>query len=508
MPLTDVRFRMSSACRGMISLPSVAAIALILGCLAASSLPAEEAVKTELLFGFEEPAATDAWTIMKLPELSADQPAPQIEVVPTAGEPGGAAAGKALKITFHGGDWPTIGSSRIAVPGNWQAYQTLEAELTVDRPGVAFIRVLQSGLAAEPKRPPWQKTLILQPGLNSVQLTIRHGLGSAIIDPKLGDVTALIIGMFRPVEGQTLLVDNVRLTTDWPAPHVTGWYSPYNHDGYSTAVAREFKRTGKVPRFRILGSDLEVDDLKELEKLRRDRWSPPEPRSLDQVEGDVRARFAMLKADHPRAVLAMLRDGERGWNPVRPDEPYAGWSMVYISSHGPDGPNHGREETPKLGETTEAFMRHRVMLMRVDLASVPPGSKVLAAWLVVTRDLSGNQKPAEKSNLWVAEPCNRAFDPAAANCYRYAAGRQWQAVNGLYYGEDPDSFPVWAELGPGGGGAVSAWDFTPLVQAWVDGQYPNHGLFFHGVYDYMRMFTNVAKDVKQRPAVLVIYEPK
>ena len=42
-----------------------------------------------------------------------------------------------------------------------------------------------------------------------------------------------------------------------------------------------------------------------------------------------------------------------------------------------------------------------------------------------------------------------------------------------------------------------------------DGKYANHGFFLHGdSNDYMRMYTPKAKNVKQRPAVLVIYEPK
>ena len=57
------------------------------------------------------------------------------------------------------------------------------------------------------------------------------------LDPGNGDVTSFVVGMFRPEKGQTLLVGNVRLSPDWPPPKVLGWYSPYNHDGYSAAVA-------------------------------------------------------------------------------------------------------------------------------------------------------------------------------------------------------------------------------------------------------------------------------
>jgi hypothetical protein len=51
---------------------------------------------------------------------------------------------------------------------------------------------------------------------------------------------------------------------------------------------------------------------------------------------------------------------------------------------------------------------------------------------------------------------------------------------GLYYGEDPDFWPVFLTHGPAGGGAVSVWDFTDAVKFWQDGKHPNRGFFLHG----------------------------
>jgi hypothetical protein len=276
---------------------------------------------------------------------------------------------------------------------------------------------------------------------------------------------------------------------------VLGWYSPYNHDGYSSAVAREYQRTGAITKFKVLGTDLEVADLPDLAKRLKAKWTKPEAKTIEQVESDFKAELAKLRRDHPKAVLAILRDG---------------WKMVYVNCHGPDGPNQGRETTPRLGEAVEVFMRHRSVLMRADLSSIPRGSTILAARLVVTRTTGpGDRKPPEKANLWVAEPCNRAWDESLANCYFYAKGKHWKAVSGLYHGEDPDHWPVFLAHGPAGGGAVSTWDFTEAVKFWLDGKHANHGLFLHGdSVDYMRMYTHRAKDVKRRPAVMVIYEPK
>jgi hypothetical protein len=68
----------------------------------------------EILFDFKAATARD-WTPVKLPELEKDQPAPRVEIVPGKAP----AASRGLKITFRGGDWPTVGTTKIPVKGNW-----------------------------------------------------------------------------------------------------------------------------------------------------------------------------------------------------------------------------------------------------------------------------------------------------------------------------------------------------------------------------------------------------
>jgi hypothetical protein len=458
------------------------------------------------LFNFEEPASVRDWSAVKLPGVENDQPAPKFEIV--EGKYPARSERKFLQITFEGGDWPAIGTTKIPVAGNWKKFQTLQAILTVDRPSVAYFRICQGKPDDKGKQPCWEKTLILRPGRNDVTLNIRHGISMAVIDPAKGDITSFNIGMFRPEKGQTLLVGSVRLNPEWPPPKALGWYSPYNHDGYSAAVAREYERTGAIPRFRVLGTDLEVADLPDLANRLKDKWTKPEAKTIEQVEGAFKAEIEKLRQGRPKAVLAILRDGEKGWDPANPDKVYAGWKMVYTNSHGPDGPNRGRENTPKLTDTVEVFMRHRSVLMRPDLSSIPGGAAILAAQLVITRG-SGSRKPPEKPNLWVFEPCNRDWDESSANCYFYAKGKYWKGVNGLYYGVDPDFWPVFVAHGPAGGGAVSAWDFTEALKFWMDGKHANHGFYLHGdSTDYMKMYTPLAKYIRHRPAVMVIYEPK
>jgi hypothetical protein len=468
-----------------------------------SDVAAEE--KDQVLFNFAGQSAIKDWKPMKLPEVNEEQPAPTIESATTKADDG--ATSESLKITFAGGDWPTVGTTNIPIPGNWKSFQTLRAELTVDRESVAYFRVCQGKPDDKSRQPCWQKTMTLLPGRNEVTLMLRHGIGS--LDPNNGDITSFIIGMFRPEPGQSLVVGNVRLCTDWPPPKILGWYSPYNHDGYSVAAARDFARTGAVPTFKVLGTDLEVADVPDLAKRLKDKWVRPESMTIEQAEAAFRTEYGKLKREHPNAVLALLREGEMGFDPLNADKVYEGWRLVYVNCHGPDGPNPGRENTPPPRETVEVFMRHRSVLMRADLASIPRDAKVLAARLVITRMLAGDLKPPEKANLWVTEPCNRDWDEVAANCYFFAKGKHWKGVSGLYYGEDPDFWPVLLSHGPAGGGAVSSWDFTQAVKFWLDGTHANHGFFLHGdSNDYMLMYTPRATELKQRPALMVIYEPK
>jgi hypothetical protein len=473
-------------------------------------LPHGEAAddKDRVLFNFEGESAAKDWVPVKLPEVEKEQPVPTVEIVPDPkAKANEGQAGKCLRIIFAGGEWPTVGTTKIPVQGNWKSFQTLKAELTVDRPSVAYFRAYQGKPDDKGQQPRWERTMTLLPGRNEVTLTIRHGIGS--MTPGKGDVTSFVVGMFRPEKDQALLVGDVRLSPDWPPPKILGWYSPYNQDGYSAAVARDYARTGAVAKFKVLGTDLEVADLPDLAKRLKDKWAKPEPKTIEQVEAEFKAEFDRLKRDHPGAVRALLREGETGWDPSNPDKAYESWKLVYLSCHGPDGPNRGRENTPPLSDTVEVFMRHRSVLMRADLASIPKGAKVLAAKLVITRVVAADLTPPEKPNMWVAEPCNRDWDEASANCYFYAKGKHWKGVSGLYYGEDPDFWPVFLAHGPAGGSAVSVWDFAEAVRFWLDGKSANHGFFLHGdSIDYMRMYTQKAKNLKQRPALMVIYEPK
>src|SRR5207253_8716791 len=138
--------------------------------------------------------------------------------------------------------------------------------------------------------------------------------------------------------------------------------------------------------------------------------------------------------------------GEKGSDSASPEKTYAGWKDAYWSSHGPEtafaerARNHGRDATQ------EIFMRHRSPLMRVDLASIPAGSNILAAQLVIVR---ANEKPldehnpASKPSMWVVEPCNRPWDEYEVNAFQYAQDKFWKDIGGFHRGDDdPDFLPM------------------------------------------------------------------
>jgi hypothetical protein len=243
-------------------------------------------------------------------------------------------------------------------------------------------------------------------------------------------------------------------------------------------------------------------------KLKAD-WTKSEDRTVAQLEEEFAAQYRRLKKKHPRAVLAILRDGEKGYDPAHPDKAYAGWKEAYFSSHGPDGMYRTRAENQGRAETQEIFMRHRSPLMRVDLSSIPTGSQILTARLIVVRATVANGRdPGTNPTMWVVEPCNRPWEEHEVNAFQYAKDKFWKQVGGFHWADDPDFLPVFLAYGPGRG-RVNWWDFTRAVRFWTSGDHANHGFMLHGdSRDYMIGYTREAKVVKNRPAVMVIYEPK
>jgi hypothetical protein len=407
-----------------------------------------------------------------------------------------ATSGKhSLKITFAGGSWPTL--TTTSVPADWNDWHTLQADVAVNRPCVIGFTVLQErskrGDGYEEAVSRWTRTFFLKAGKNKLSAALRPASGN-VLDPQRGKVVRLEIFLYNPREGEAIYLDNIRLS--------------------KTKVE---ERPEKVS-FTVAGTDWVLDGVNstgvlsagavtELGKKLAPAWTKPEERTVAQLEEEFAARYAELKKKHPRAVLAVLRDGEKGYDPQHPDRTYAGWKDAYFSSHGPDGMYRARAENRGRDETQEVFMRHRSPLMRVDLSTIPRDSEILAARLIVVRARK-DRDPLKEPTMWVVEPCNRPWEEHEVNAFQYANDKFWKQVGGFHWGDDPDFLPMFLSYGPGRG-KVNWWDFTLAVRYWTSGDHSNHGFMLHGdSRDYMTAYTREARDIKNRPAVLVIHVPK
>jgi hypothetical protein len=442
-----------------------------------------------LLYDFENPADVKVWSNLELPkskeppvkfELSADHT--------TSGK-------HSLKLTFAGGTWPTITTE--AVSQDWLASKTFHADVTASRDCVVGFTLLQEksqrGEGWDPVISRWTTTAFLKPGKNEVKATLLQPNDYAV-HAKWGRAVRFEMFMYAPHEGESIHIDRIRLSNDPVAPRPK---IPFAIQGTEWSVSA----TGSSEACRELGRNL------------AHIWNKPAATTVEQVEADFRAKYEEFKKRYPKAVLAILRDGETGYDPAHPDKVYSGWKDAYWNSHGPDTAFEERARNRGKNASHEVFMRHRSPLMQVDLSSIPAGSNVLAAQLMLVRSNPAPLKehdPAAKPSMWVVEPCNRPWDEYEVNAFQYSKDKFWKDIGGFHRGDaDPDFLPIFLAFGPGRPGKVSTWDFANAVRFWTDGKHPNHGFMLHGdAGDYMTAHTREAAAVPDRPAVLVIYIPK
>jgi len=455
--------------------------ATVLGCVlvvAAAPAGADETV----LFDFAEAAQAGDWANHALPGKGLAQPAATV-----AWEAG------RLKITFAGGDYPHIGT--VKLPADWSAFKTLRAEVTVPERRLVGLRVMQAksqtGFGYRQSKSRFECTEYLAPGKNTICWSLdkpgRHR--STPIRADGGKVVSMQFYVYRPGKGEVVYLDNIRVSTV-ADPAATN--------------AKNEQDYGPKPKFRVLGTDLTVSGVKELGEKLKGKWKQAEVRTFEQVEAAFKAAHAQLKGDHGGAATAVFRQGRKGYDPAAPDKAYAGWADVHVNSHGPDGNLTGRGGKRRDHGSFEVFMRHRSQLIRVDVSSIPKGSRIFAAQLV----LLSAPKAIEKANMFVAEACNRPWVEAETTGYQYADGKLWKTVGGKnWWGDDSDFLSVYLAHGPATGGA-NTWDFTEAVKYWTDGKHANHGFMLHGDANaHLRAFTKDHKQIESRPALMVIYEP-
>jgi len=490
----------------------MAALLMVTNVLPAQTSPAERPDEVVIL-DFEAPDAARAWTNFDSSAAVWKQYLDAVEAnkgttKPAPWKPGtrpaypdakvalaqeGATSGKsALSITFDGGDWPTITTTAGLPDIDWAWYRSFKADVTVSRPCVVGFCMMQEksqrGEGYNEATSRWDGTAFLHAGKNEVVLPLANRFGPMV--PKArGKVVAFDIYMYEPRKGETIVVDNIRVSRDKTL-----------EDALAVKV-----------QYEVLGTDLKVAGAADLHAKLKDKWVKAAPQTLEQVEAAFAKKFEEIKAKNPKAVCVTFRDGEKGFDPANPDKVYAGWKDAYVQGHGPDGNLAARAARHGKEAYGEQFMRHRGRLMQIDLSTIPGGSTILAAQLV---QINPNVKPdaaVEKSNVWVAEACNREWSEYEVNAYEYAKDKFWKAISGWFWtGDDPDFLPLYLAHGPSQGNA-NTWDFTEAVKWWTDGKHVNHGFFWHN--DGQDFWsggcpTREAKDVKTRPALMVIYEAK
>jgi len=441
------------------------------------------AAEEKVLFDFEEAAEAECWSMMKLPEVKKDQPEVKVERSTAH-----ASSGKhSLKLTFDGGEWPAVATTGLKLPEDVFRFRSIRFDVTVGRACEVAVRILQEkskpgvGWSAGVSR--WNTTASLVPGRNEVVRKLRGRADWEALSPTFGKLTTLAFTLYNPQKGESIHVDHIRLSTEAaPGP--------------------------PEPRFEVLGTDLVVSGVTELGDKLNTAWKTPEQKTVEEIEAEFKRRFDELKKTHPKAVLVLFRQGRKGYDPANPGKVYEGWTDTHLEAHSPDGPNPGRTAIFGRYGVIETFMRHRSQLMRIDVSSIPEGSHILAARLVVN-GIKQEKTDLTEPNMWAAEACNRPWVEAEVNGYRYAKDRFWRRPGGMHWeGDDPDFLPIYLAHGPSQG-HVSHWDFTEAVKFWADGKHANHGFMLHGTNKpYMRTFTREYKEVEKRPALMVVYEPK
>ncbi|MCL2641788.1 MAG: DNRLRE domain-containing protein [Phycisphaerales bacterium] len=415
----------------------------------------------QLLFDFN----AQNWSVVENPDAKAKEPDATVS----------ADNGK-LQITFAGGQFPAVGTSTVPI-ADWSPFNAVKVDVTAPRHCVVGFRARTDQDDPKDMGTRWEVTSFLNPGLNELVLPINKQ--QAKFASK--NVISVAIYMYTPAAGESLLVDNLRLAN--------------------------VKSPPPTAEFTVLGTDLKAKDPADLTAQLKDKASPPALRTIEQVEADFKARFDEIKKTNPTATLATFRDGENNYN---------GWKDAYIFSHGPDGTIYQRARNYSVNPTMSTYSRNvGFRIMQVDLSSIPTGSKILAAELVLVRRAKETKaEDIEKyfPSQWIAEACNRDWSEKEINYYQYATGKLWKASAGTNWSDaDPDFLPLYLAHGPSAGKAdASTWDFTNAVKYWTDGNSKNHGFAWHGPYtqDFWRNApTRRAPTIKDRPALMVIYEP-
>jgi len=478
--------------------------------------PDDRPVETTV-FDFEDDGDVAAWSQFASDDAKvwgAKEPPVKMELSAE-----GATRGKrSLKLTYAGGRLPTVTCARLPVD-DWLNFPAIKADITVSRDCVVLLRVLREK-SARSGAGRWEKLCRLFPGRNTVvEVNEIGGQNFAA----LGRVVALDVAMYEPRDGESIYVDNIRLSDSYP--EATTAYR-YMNPTVAGGKAFFYPWFPKPDRFSVLGTDWSLYDMDALTDKHKGSWKKPEPKTLEQVEGEFRARFDELRKTHPKAVLATLREGDTGFDPADPGKVYTGWSDAYVGGHDPAPGYIAAQLGAKMGggDKIEMFLRRRAALLRADLSSIPAGAEILAARLVLVKADKPQTEGAYsvfKPAFLYCEPCNRPWVESEMNGIEYAKGKFWKEIDGMDWGDADPASPGYAATGPDFPPLIVAWgqagynidtlDFTAAVKYWASGGRANHGWVMCSpgtAMEYTHIWSRESANVKDRPALMIVYEPR
>ncbi len=431
------------------------------------------------VFGFEDHTIGYNWISSSVPGLKAETAQVKVERVrenATEGE-------NALRLTFSGGDMPAAKYTLPASEKNlWGIYRTFKADVTVGRDCVVFF-------IAKYGKNDWTKIARLSAGKNTV-----IDLFSQSVDT----VSEFYIGMYAPKVGEQIFIDNVRLTTKRPET-----ITPFRYQEPLDLAndAAKYEKKFKTP-FSIFGSDLTAENVKDFMGKMSGRDTSLAGKPAAEIDAAIKSEFAEIKKTHPNALLSVFRAGDGGFDPKSPSKIYTGWKDCGLSCHGPASINLGKFANIAGNTTLELFSRGRAPLMQADFSIIPAGAEILSARLVLVLS-------AGPGGAYAVEACNRPWVEKEYTWTEYAKDKFWQDSNGFsWLGEDPDFWPAYIAYGACYD-KTGVFDFKEAVKFWTNGKKKNYGFIIYGSgSERARAYSYNTKDIKQRPAIYVIYEAK
>ncbi|KPJ55661.1 MAG: hypothetical protein AMS16_03890, partial [Planctomycetes bacterium DG_58] len=299
-------------------------------------------------------------------------------------------------------------------------------------------------------------------------------------------------------------------------------------------VGEDLTRTAKYPwypmpeRLTVYGENVTARSARELADKKKHLWRMPKERSYKEVSDAWKKLYEEWRARKPKAVMAVFRRGGKGYDPANPGKvlPREGFEDCYILAHDP-GNQFERilGETPGRTSHSEVFVHRRSTLWRIDFSSIPTGSEILAArfffakryWNPVEQQLK--LKPGDayydftavRPTFYIATPINRPWVEAEASGFEYARDKFWKETCGMSWdGDDPDLLPLVIAYGQTGINNAEM-DFTRAVEYFTCGKHKNHGFTLacpSGYFHNNNVHTSEAAKLKDRPAMMVIYEPR